>query len=726
MTAADGASPGGGDDIWDAGGGVPVLAAASITLVEGTSFCVSDEDGEIRPFLPQGLFVRDTRIISGWRTRANGLPIEPLAVEVAGGHRATLIGRIHDPDRSGAAGSVVLERRRTVTSGLTESLTIRNYSRHDTSVLIEMRMEADFADLFDVKSSRRRPASRPRIARAGRGLRFAHGHGAERREVFVHAPGSDISGHRLVYRADVPARGTWATSLHIEPSVLGRRAGAEIADLELGVLEVERIPIEWHARTVTIGVENPVVAHALERGHSDIEALRIADRLSPRRTVIAAGAPWYMALFGRDSLLTSIMALPIDADIALGSLRSLGDRQGRTVDPVTEEQPGRILHEVRSRAAADSAFRGGGTYYGSIDATPLYVVAVGELSRWGLAEADAADLIAHADRCLSWIESFGDRDGDGFVEYERTSPHGLVNQGWKDSWDALQSADGRLARTPIALCEVQGYVYAAYRARARLAAQRGETEAAERYAVKAATLKREFNDRFWLPERQYFAMALDGDKQPVDACASNMGHCLWSGIVDRTKAPFVAERLLAPDMFSGWGIRTLSADMASYDPVSYHNGSVWPHDNAIIVAGLMRYGFTEKAQRVAMGLFEASRFFAGRLPELFCGFSRAEHPRPVPYPNACSPQAWAAVTPFSLVQTLLGLDVDVTARRLRLDPRLPADFGAVRLENLLIGGSRVSIDAAGGDPRVSGLPEGFALQTAELDPVSDPVSDPEL
>jgi glycogen debranching enzyme len=418
-----------------------------------------------------------------------------------------------------------------------------------------------------------------------------------------------------------------------------------------------------------------------------------------------------MALFGRDSLISSIMALPVDTGIALGTLKTLGDRQGSAVNPVTEEQPGKILHEVRLGAAVDTSLGGTDTYYGSVDATPLFVVALGELDRWGITQEDEIDLLQHADRCLSWIDDYGDRDGDGFVEYERASANGLVNQGWKDSWDAIGFADGSLAAPPIALSEVQGYTYAAFRARARFAARAGDLPLARHWEGRASRLKKDFNDAFWLPEQGYFALALDGDKRPVDGLASNMGHCLWSGIVDDDKAALVAERLLSPDMFSGWGVRTLSTRMTAYNPVSYHNGSVWPHDNALIAAGLMKYGFVDHAQRIALALFEASEHFGGRLPELFCGFSREEYGHPVPYPNACMPQAWAACTPFSLIRTLLRLEVDTDARRVTVDPRIPSALGGVRIENLLIGGERVAIDIKSGKTRVSGLPRGFTVDT---------------
>jgi len=416
-----------------------------------------------------------------------------------------------------------------------------------------------------------------------------------------------------------------------------------------------------------------------------------------------------MALFGRDSLLSSFMVLPVDATLALGTLQTLADRQGTKVNPVTEEQPGRILHEVRLDVGTGLALGGRSAYYGTADATPLFVTLLGEASRWGLPAEDIAALVPHADRALDWIRDYGDRDGDGFVEYQRLNDHGLINQGWKDSWDGVNFADGRIAEAPIALCEVQGYVYSAYFARAWIAYDAGDKALAFDLRERALRLKKQFNEQFWLPDRGYYAIALDGDKRPVDACASNMGHCLWSGIVDDDKARQVVRRLMSPEMFSGWGVRTLATDMGAYNPVSYHNGSVWPHDNALIVAGLMRYGFVREAQQLSIALMEAAEYTDNRLPELFCGFSRTDYPEPLPYPTACSPQAWASATPVMLLRSLLRYEANVPLGGLWIDPALPPSWGNLHTVNLPVGGASVTMDVSGSHVRVEGLPEGIAF-----------------
>src|SRR6478735_7500113 len=317
---------------------------------------------------------------------------------------------------------------------------------------------------------------------------------------------------------------------------------------------------------------NRSIERTLRRSYDDLGALRIEDPRDPDRVVVAAGAPWFMTLFGRDSLFASIMAMPVDPSLALGTVQTLADRQGSVVDLMSEEEPGKILHEVRLGVSTGLALGGKSAYYGSVDATPLFVLVLGEVSRWGFAADVISGLLPHADRALDWIRDYGDRDGDGFVEYARLNDMGLINQGWKDSWDGINFADGRLAEPPIALCEVQAYVYTAYQARSLLARYAGDSGLEDKLADRAKQLKKRFNEQFWIPERGYYAIALDGKKRQVDACASNMGHCLWVGLVDEDKAPQVAEHLMSPEMFSGWGVRTLASDMGAYNPASYHNG----------------------------------------------------------------------------------------------------------------------------------------------------------
>ena len=404
------------------------------------------------------------------------------------------------------------------------------------------------------------------------------------------------------------------------------------------------------------------------------------------------GAPWFMTVFGRDSLLTAWMALLVDPDLARGVLQTLARFQGTDVDPRHDEEPGRILHEMRFGDAASLSLGGGSIYYGTADATPLFVMLLGEMRRWGVAREMVDELLPNADRAIEWIEQFGDADGDGYVEYQRATDRGLANQGWKDSWDGIRYADGRVAEAPIALCEVQAYTYGAYLASAHFAFEVGDTATYDRFRAKAAQLKAAFNRDFWLEDKGWFAVGLDADKRPIDSLTSNIGHCLWTGIVDEDKARRVAEALVSPAMFSGWGVRTLSKDSGGYNPISYHCGSVWPHDTAIVAAGLARYGFDAAAQKLIFALLDAAGAQGGRLPELFSGLDRGELSVPVGYPTSCSPQAWAAASPLLCLRTLLRLDPWIPYGKTWLCPNLPEWIGYLKVEGIPLAGSRVTIE----------------------------------
>jgi glycogen debranching enzyme len=690
---------------WTFSGQPARLSGGTVTLVEGTSFCLSEPGGDITPGSPQGLFFRDTRILSGWRLRLDDRPAEPLAVMRREPYRATFLGRALPP--AGRAESTLLvERSRFVGTGMREDLVVRNLGHEPARCTVSMHAEADFADVFEVKEGRVRGRARQSAQSTDGELRIDFSEGGRSRGIRILAEGARTSGDTLAFDVVIAAQGEWRTCVTMIPVV----DGAEI-------------PVTFPAIGAGRGREpgprfvtgDPAVNETLLRSRFDLATLRIFDAggsAQPGLPALAAGVPWFMALFGRDSVIASMMALPTDPALALGTARALARFQGREVDPRTEEEPGKIPHE--RRMGLDSALvLGGNVYYGSIDSTPLFVMLLAELRRWGVDRAEVEALLPHADRALEWIDRFGDADGDGFVEYERATGQGLVNQGWKDSSDGITYADGRVAHAPIALPEVQGYVYAAYHARALLAEDGGDGGGARNWRDRAARLKQAFGERFWLPERGWYALGLDGAGQPIDALASNMGHCLWTGIVDAGKAPRVAELLLGPQMWTGWGIRTLASGMGAYNPVSYHNGSVWPHDNAIAAAGLMRYGLGGHAERVASGVLDAAAEFGGQLPELMCGFGRGgdypAYPAPVPYPTSCQPQAWAAAAPFSLLWTLLGAQLCVPHGRLRLAPSIPAGLGDVRLDGVRIGQARVRIEVRKGRVSAEGLPGGLAL-----------------
>lgn len=703
---------------WNADTAAAPLSAA-VTLVEGSNFCISSANGDIIPEYPHGVFFEDTRILSRWILTVNGQLVEPLATEIKEPYRALFAGRV--PRSEGVTESpLIVERLREVGAGIQERITVRNYSGQPVECIVGITVETDFADLFEVKEARiqrrwneTRELDRDSLVIRGTWRDVSKG-------VVITAGRDAVVTEALTYRTTIEPRGHWSALLSVAPLVNGAVAPAPHARPETDALTPrDRRRREWVAKIPVLQMGNRSIERTLRRSYDDLGSLRIEDPGHPNRVVVAAGAPWFMTLFGRDSLWASAMALPVDPSLALGTLQTLGDRQGRVVDPMSEEEPGKILHEVRLDVSSALALGGKSTYYGSIDATPLFLMVLGEVSRWGFAKETIAALQPNADRALGWIVDYGDKDGDGFVEYERLNERGLINQGWKDSWDGINFADGTLAEPPIALCEVQGYVYGAFLASAWMAYETGDLAKAAELRDRAARLKRQFNEQFWLPDKGYYAVALDKDKRPVDACASNMGHCLTTGIVDKDKAPSVVERLMSPEMFSGWGVRTLATDMRAYHPASYHNGSVWPHDNAIIQVGLMRYGFVAEAQRISTALLEAAEFSDGRLPELFCGFSREDFTEPVAYPTACSPQAWAATAPIMLVTTLMRYDPDVSLRGIWMDPVLPESYGDLHITNAPVGDSRITIDISGSGFSVKGLPDGMTARRGYLPWVGD-------
>ena len=676
----------------DSGFGAESAERGGRILVDGTSFAVSGPGGDIDDST-QGVFVRDARIVSRWRLLVDGARLDPLSGYTAQPFAGVFVARSRLRDGHVEA-TVLVERRRYVASGMREDLSLHNYGGEPAGLTLTLEVTADFADLFAVKAGRQEDLApvAVRVDPAADLWCASARHGQSDRGVNVIAPGAVVAADSLTYKVVIPAHGEWSTSVAVVAVVDGEELPMRFPlDVPVQQSAPAREIAEWHRTSPTLRSDSLPLTVTVARSKEDLAALRLSDPDEPDLDVVAAGAPWFMALFGRDSLITSSLTLSLDPGLALGTLRALARHQGRSVDPLTEEEPGRILHELRFGADVSLALGGAEHYYGSVDATPLFVIVLGQLARWGADPDAVSELLPAADAALRWVDDYGDKDGDGYVEYLRSTDRGLRNQGWKDSADGVNYADGTCAQPPVALVEVQAYVYAAYVARAELAAHRGDVETASYWSERASSLKRRFNEDFWLPERGWFAVGLDAEKRPIDALASNMGHALWAGAVDADKAPYVAERLVSPELFSGYGIRTLATTMGAYNPASYHNGSVWPHDTALCVGGLVRYGFTAHAQRVAASLVEAAAYFSGRLPELFCGFGKEEIPGPVPYPAAGSPQAWASAAPIGILTALLGIDPDVPQGTLGLSPALPPDWGAVELEDVLVGAERLSV-----------------------------------
>ena len=691
---------------WAFAGKSPSLDAEElVTLVDETSFCLSSRTGDVRAGTPQGLFYLDTRLLSRLELQVNGAPLEPLSVAALTPFAATFAARARS-DADGLDSPLLVLRRRYVGRGLREDVEVRNYGREPITVDVQLRYGVDFAELFAVKEGRVHTTAPPVHKVHDHAVEFQHGEGAAHRRVRISAEHAEIVDDRCAsWQVRVPAHGSWSSCVQITVRVGDgdveprHRCGGQVDD----TMPTLRLA-EWQRSVPILDTDWVAMSEAFDRSLADVGSLRLFDPGRVGRPVVAAGAPWYMTIFGRDSLLTAYESLLAGTDLAVGVLQVLAELQGSRVDANTEEQPGRILHEIRYGSSSSIDLAAGHVYYGTADATPLFVMLLGECLHWGVPYTELEPLLPHADRALDWMENYGDRDGDGFVEYERLNHVGLANQGWKDSWDGIPFADGRLPDPPIALCEVQGYAYAAYLARAELAAFAGDDATRKRCRERAAELKRRFNDAFWLPDLGYYAIALDGQKRPVDGLASNMGHCLWTGVIDEQHAAQVAARLLSPDLFSGWGIRTLASSMASYNPGSYHCGSVWPHDNALCAQGLMRYGFVDEARRVIGGMLAAAAAHRGRLPELFSGLDRSDVGTPVSYPTSCSPQAWSAAAPLLMLRTLLRLDPDVAAGRVWLDPVVPPTVRELTVDRIPLAESRLCITVSNGHLDVQGAP----------------------
>ncbi len=550
------------------------------------------------------------------------------------------------------------------------------------AVDIEVAADADFADLFEVRDRLAKKGERYREERDG-ALVLGYRRDDFVRETRIKASAPvTVDGDRLLFRAEVPGHGRWGTCLYVAP-VADRLYPAKHGHDSFAHARpnMDRSLRQWLADAPALETDSDLLTHTYRRSLIDLAALRFRPYPQRPESLPAAGLPWFMAVFGRDSLITSYQALPFTPDLAAATLRLLAASQAGTVDGFRDAEPGKILHELRTGELTVFDERPHSPYYGTADATPLFLVLLDEYERWTGDRGLVAALEPHARAALEWIDRYGDRDGDGYVEYQRCHDTGLENQCWKDSWNSILYADGSLASGPRAVCEIQGYVYDAKVRTARLAEQVWrDGPLAARLQQEAAELKRRFDNDFWLPGRQAYALALDGAKRPVDALASNMGQLLWSGIVDDDRVDAVVGHLMGECMFSGWGVRTMAEGEGGYNPIEYHNGTVWPHDNSLIAAGLARYGYRAEAARIARAQFDAAGYFQYRLPEAFAGYPRALTHFPVEYPTACSPQAWATGTPLLLLRVLLGLEP--SARGPVVDPVLGDGLGYLRLRGV--------------------------------------------
>jgi glycogen debranching enzyme len=656
------------------------MAKDTISILDGSTFLVSDLRGDIdaSPNQPHGFFFRDTRFLSRWTLTANGSPLDILSTDENQYFSAQFFlvpptGTVNDNP------TVSIIRKRSIGDGFHEDVTVINHGGDPLELELRLEADADFADLFEVKDALEKKGNGYRRTDDGV-LVLGYQRDDFTRETRIRVSreaGVDDDGFTFELR--IPPHDEWSTCVFVQPvtetaKAIKYRHGEEEAKPNIGVsLEdflsaAPRLETDWDP-----------LEHIYERSLIDLAALRFETTLFPGQPMPAAGLPWFMTVFGRDSLLTSFQALPFTPELAETTLRVLARYQASEVDDFRDAEPGKILHEIRFGELTHFGERPHSPYYGTADATPLFVVLLDEYERW-TGDADLVrELESNARAALEWIDRYGDRDGDGYVEYERRNQEtGLENQCWKDSWDSIRFADGSIAKGPIATCEIQGYVYDAKVRAARLAREIwNDDDLAERLEEEADALWRRFNDDFWLESRGFYALALDGRKRPVDSITSNGGHLLWSGLVPEERAAQLAEQLVGDALFSGWGVRTMAEGEAGYNPIRYHNGTVWPHDNSLIAHGLVRYGFRDAAAKVALATLEAATFFRHRLPEVFAGYRRGRTSFPVEYPTASSPQAWATGAPLLMVRVLLGLEP--AGDQLRSDPHLPEQIGRLDL-----------------------------------------------
>ncbi|MFL5799504.1 MAG: glycogen debranching N-terminal domain-containing protein [Actinomycetota bacterium] len=679
---------------------VPAVDIRDVQVIKhGRSFLLCDERGDIPAGndAALGLYHHDTRFLS--RLELTCGEVRPLVLHSSVARNYTQVVelayplRVRGDDGRERKENLSLSRHRILGNTLIDRLHLQNFGTIDRELRLTLDFEADFLDIFEVRGmdrEQRGQVQAPRVQRHQVELAYRGLDGVERSTIIRFSPQpTELGPGSAAFEVTVPPGGEAEVIVEVQPRVGDaqpvRRPLREARE------QLEREYTTWRKRCTRFHTSNSQLSMFLDRAVLDIRMLLSED--DEGRPYLDAGVPWYSALFGRDSLITAYECLMVNPDLAWATLRRLAAFQGRTEDPDREEQPGKILHELRIGEMAGAGEVPHTPYYGAVDSTPLWLMLLASAFAWTGDREALEELWPNAQACLEWIDRYGDRDGDGFVDYERTAPRGLENQGWKDSHDAVVHPDGSLARTPIALVEVQGYVYNAKLRTAETARALGDDGLADRLEKEAADLKERFNREFWMEKEGYYALALDGEGRQVATISSNPGHALWTAIADDDKAARVARKLLSPALSSGYGIRTLADRQVPYDPIGYHTGSVWPHDCALIAHGLKRYGFDREAMKVIDQLSTAGAHFPlARFPELFCGFSREQVPEPVQYPVACRPQAWAAGAPLLMLRSYGGITADAPNGVLYIHrPNLPAWLDQIEVLGMRVGEARVDL-----------------------------------
>ncbi|MBE0446666.1 MAG: amylo-alpha-1,6-glucosidase [Actinobacteria bacterium] len=672
----------------------------NVTISEGTSFIISNEVGDISPGKEAGLYSQDTRFLNRYEMFINA--VKPIVLT---GRQVDYYSAVHyltNPEMDDILpDSISISRKRFVGDGLHEDFDIINHGLSPVRMELHLEFDTDFADIFEVKAGRPPTKVAPEffVDEENRIISFKHQSEdfyRETRVVFGELPKFDKSKRAVSFNIKLEPGRRWHTCIDFLTLAAPEVIRPKYTCASFGMVSGYKpgYQADWIRKSAKLFTDYDALQHAYGQSLLDMVALRLKEpEFAKIGIVLAAGIPWYVACFGRDSLITAYQTLPFIPDVAVGTLRKLARYQGLEVNPYNEEEPGKILHEIRWGRLATTGKIPHKRYYGTVDATPLFIILLSEVYKWTADRAMIEELKEPLLKALEWIDLYGDKDKDGYVEYKRMSDRGIENQGWKDSWDSVRFADGRFPEPPIAMCEVQGYVYMAKLGAAELLDVLGEGKRADGLRSEAAELKKNFNRDFWMEGAGYFAEALDKDKNQIDAITSNPGHLLWSGIIDEGKADSVRDWLFSPDMFSGWGIRTMSSRMQAYNPISYHNGSIWPHDNSIIAMGLMNYGFYKEGLRVIDSILDAGQYFSyQRLPELFCGFDRKSSVVPIEYPTSSSPQAWASGASMLMLKAVLGMRAKADQKLLILKPRLPLEIYRIHLAGMRIGDSYISFE----------------------------------
>jgi len=674
-----------------------------VTINQGSTFVLAEPDGSITAHTEQGMYSRDTRFVSSYDFFIDG---ERWTLQNSGAvayfaFRAYLTNpRILTEDGEIEPGTVGLVFNRSIREGIHEDFDLRNYGMKRVRFSLELSGRTDFADIFEVKEKRviRKGNITAEWNSAASELISTYQHAGFSRSlsfrVRSNASPAVYANGRISFLIDLPPEASWHACCHFEFIEPGRawrsssRCSHEIEQSE-NIAELN----SWKNVTTSISTSNEDIYRLFKQSVEDMAALRLPQAGgSEGMFVPAAGVPWFVTVFGRDSLIVSLQNMIVYPDFSRGALDVLGQLQATEIDTFRDAQPGKILHEMRYGELAELKQIPHTPYYGTADATALYLITLHESWKWLGDDALFRKHEETAKKCLEWIDRYGDLDGDGLQEYQTESPQGYENMAWKDAHDSVVYPDGSQVKGPKALCELQGYTYDAWVRMAEMFDHFGAAEDAVKLRQKAQRLQNQFEERFWCGDTHFYAYALDGDKRQVKTIASNPGHLLWSGIADPEHASAVVRRLLEPDMWSGWGIRTLSQDNPAYNPFSYQNGSVWPHDNGVIAMGFGRYGYPAEAAMIARDISEAASYFAFyRLPELYAGIKREPGSFPVQYLGANVPQAWAAGSVFHLLRAILGLDADAHNHTLYVDPVLPKWLPDITLYNLRVGPSTMTL-----------------------------------